>query len=273
MTDPLSVFLRDLPLDTPRYPYVGYDDVREKKAARLEIVKNSKDRSPFLVFLNVPGAAFRDPSATPWSPVEGCHFTYSHSLSCLVIEILSPTHEAAKDKAISLLDKKIDEMGLYSSLRRPGPAARTYDDVTKQPDAQWLPIVPSEDPDKPTIMLEVATAVSERRAVSEAKRWLTYPKSPVMMVILIKAYDSAKIVAQTLTGYRKPQFSIAGTDMECTITRSNGTTSVQGTLVLPFEFIFWREKNKENPKEQDIVLGEQELCDFAEAVWKTQGLI
>lgn len=270
MTDPLSVFLRDLPEDTPRFPWVNHHDVYEKKANREVILKEDRYRSPFLVFLDVPEKAFLEATSAKLCPLHNTRFAYSHEINCLSLQILTPTHEAASAGTSSLFDRKVSEMGLYASLGRPGPIARTYGDVSKQPDMQWLPCAEGEDPNKPTVFLEVATSETQRRVESEAKRWLTYRDSPLMMVIVVKVYREPKIVMQVMAGYRKPQFCMAGQNSESVITRSNGATHVEGTLRLPFEFIFWREKRRENPKEQDVVFNEQDLSDLAESIWASQ---
>ncbi|RMJ22946.1 hypothetical protein PHISP_06185 [Aspergillus sp. HF37] len=272
MTDPLSVFLRDLPANTPRHGWVNHHDVYEKKLGLEKAMKENHALSPFLVFLEVPEKAFEE--ATIETGVFRLHdtlFTYSHHLRCLVLEIQSATHRAAREAATFLFDKKVDDMGLYSSLRRPGPIGRKYDDVSKQPDAQWMPTVSTEDPSKPTIFLEVGTSVSRARVESEAKRWLTYPNSPITMVILVMVHQHTEINMQVLGGYRKPQFSMAGQRMESTVIRSNSSTCVDGIVAIPFEFIFWRKKEK--PKEHDVVFDEDDLSSFAESIWKTQGLI
>lgn len=272
MTDPLSVFLRDLPTNTTRHGWVNHHDIYEKKVELEKSMKENHALSPFLVFLEVPEKAFEEATIeTGVSPLHDSRYTYSHHLRCLVLEIQSATHRAAREAAMLLFDNKVDEMGLYSSLRRPGPIGRKYDGVSKQPDAQWMPTVSTEDPSKPTIFLEVGTSVSRARVESEAKRWLTYPNAPIMLVILVMVHQHPEINVQVLGGYRKPQFSMAGQRMESTITRSNGSTCVEGTVDIPFEFIFWREREK--PKEHDVVFNEDDLRMFAESIWNVQGLI
>lgn len=267
------VFLKGLPDNTPQHPYISCPDIYEKVKSHEQTIKETEDASSFIVFLDVPLEAFEEAVLPESSPLEHCRFAYARALRCLVLEILSAIHETAREAMVSLFDSKISEMGLYSSLRRPGPLARTYDQVTKQPDAQWLPCVPGEDPSKPTVFLEVAASESQLRVESDAKRWLTYPDSPMMMVLTVKVFDYPKVNTQVLAGLRKPQFAMAGTNSEANITRSNGTTHVEGALIVPFEFIFWREKNKENPKEQDVVLKDQDLQSLAETIWRAQGLM
>lgn len=267
------VFLKGIPEDTPQYEYVSYEDVNEKIYDLQRRFKESSDVGPFLVFRNLPVEDFKSATGSEQSPIENCRFTYSRMIQCLVIELLSDIHKTAREAMVSLFDSKISEMGLYSSLQRPGTLARTYDMVSKQPDAQWLPCHPQEDPSKPTIILEVATEVSQLRIENDAKRWLTYPNSPVMMVITVAVYDYPKINTQVLMGLRMEQFSAAGMASEANITRSNGSTCAEGALIIPFEFIFWREKNKENPKEKDVVLKDDDLKSLAETIWKAQGLI
>lgn len=267
------VFLKGLPNNTSQYEYISYDDINEKIYDHERKFKESNGISPFLVFRNCPVEEFQSTMGSGISPTESCRFTYSRMIRCLVIEILSEIHRTARDAIISLFDDKISEMGLYSSLRRPGTLARTYDMVTKQPDAQWSPCHPQEDPSKPTIILEVATEESQVRVENDAKRWLTYPNSPVMMVITLSVYDYPKINTQILAGLRMEQFSTAGMNSEANITRTNGSTCVEGALIMPFEFIFWREKDKENPKEKDVVLKDDDLKSLAETIWRAQGLI
>ena len=266
-------FLKGLPENTPQFPYASNDDIYEKTKNLEQKVKAKENVSPFLIFLDAPKEAFEEASTSEQSPIKHCRFTYSTTLPCLILEVLSIAHEAAREGMISLFDSKISEMGLYSSMERPGPVTRTYDQVSKQPDAQWLPHAPNEDPSKPTIFLEVGFSETLPRLESDSKRWLTYPRSPIMVVILVKVYGFPKIVTQINAGLRKTQWRMAGNNSAATMTRSDGTTSVDGALIIPFEFIFWREKNKENPKEQDVVLKGADLIAFAESVWRTQGLI
>lgn len=275
MTDSLSNFLRDLPDGTPQYRYVNRHDVCEKTESRKAALKDSDTSSPFLVFLDMPGEEFRESTSPEFRvlPLPNCLFTYSHTLNCMTLKITPPTHKAASDATAALFEKKISEMGLYSSLQRPGPVAKTYGDITRQPDAQWLPSVPGEDPSKPTVFLEIALAETQARMENIAKRWLTFPDSPLMLIILVKVYDFPKVVVQILGAYRKPQFSMAGMAQESVITRSNDITQVERSLVLPFEFIFWREKRTENPNEQDVVFNEQDLGSLAETIWRTQGFV
>ncbi|RJE20749.1 hypothetical protein PHISCL_06918 [Aspergillus sclerotialis] len=266
-------FLKGLPEGTPQFPYISNDDIYGKTKSLEQNLEADENISPFLVFLDVPKETFDEATTSEKSPIKHCRFTYARHLQCLILEVLSKAHEAAREGMISLFDSKISEMGLYSTLERPGPVTRTYGQVSKQPDAQWLPHAPNEDPSKPTVFLEVGYSETLGRLENDAKRWLTCPRSPLMMVLLVKVYEYPKIVTQILAGLRKQQWTMAGNNSAATITRSDGTNYVDGALVMPFEFIFWREKDKENPKEKDVVLKGRDLEAFAESVWRTQGLI
>lgn len=270
----LAVFLRDLPEDTPRYQFLDHEDTHMKILSHAKMIKEDKNRSPFLVFMGVNEETFQMITSAERSPVRWCIFTYSHHLNCMVLELISETHEAARDATAALFDKKVAEMGLYSTFGRPGSAARCYNDVTKQPDAQWMPFAPNEDPSKSSILLEISTAATQKRMENEAKRWLTFPHSSVMEVIGVKVYNYPKVVVNILGGYRKPHYKMAGSNMVSTITREDGTTQVDRILYIPFEFAFWRVKNKDNPnKERDIVFNKDDLAALAESIWKVQGLM
>ena len=278
----LSQFLHGVPEQTPQHEFVSMDDFYGKLIAHKE-TDGQENFTPLIVFLNMPDEAYQEmTSPSPNTELMSRFlFTYSHPLRCIILGYVTEIHRFIKDSFADLIDRKITEMGLYSEMERPGSIARSYGPVTKQPDASWTPTKARDNVVNPTLLLEIAQARSLKRMEHDAKRWLTFLYTPIYNVVVVKVFDDPKIVIQIWGSFRMPQFRSAGKRVEGIITRSNGETVVERhsvtvgnpPLTMPFERVFVREKNKDNPREGDLVFTDQDLQSVAESIWKAQRLI
>ncbi|RJE26697.1 hypothetical protein PHISCL_00928 [Aspergillus sclerotialis] len=278
----LSQFLDGLPEKTPQHQFVSLDDFYGKLIAHKDN-EGKESFTPMIIFLNMPEERFQEMTRPSPNTELMSHFlfAYSHPLRCIILGYVSEIHRFIKDSFANLIDRKITEMGLYSEMERPGSVARSYGSVSKQPDASWTPTKARDHVVNPTLLLEIGQARSVKRMEEDARRWLTFVHTPIFNVVVVKAFDYPKIVVQIWGSFRMPQFRSAGKRIEAIITRSNGETVVERhssavgnpPVTMPFERVFLREKNKENPREGDFVFTDQDLQSVVESIWKAQRLI
>ncbi|KAK2761613.1 hypothetical protein FQN54_001441 [Arachnomyces sp. PD_36] len=147
----------------------------------------------------------------------------------------------------------------------------------KDPDCSFKP-PPVNRRTWPTFVVEVGWSETANKLAVDAEGWLEAEGSETQLVVTIKIErNSPKIIIQRWekTGSRvitRNNRASSEPTQQVEISYDNGRTTVSAPLQLPFEKVFDRSKNPNNPLHRDMIFSCEDLIDLAEREWETHGI-
>lgn len=193
----------------------------------------------------------------------------------LLLKMVTFEHGGTK----GLFDKEIcvalSPMGLLHAIR-------TFSDTTikplsgdpaKQADEAWGPVRPPRGypRDKPTVVLEVGVSESSAKLRRDAQFWLDSERGQTNFVITCKVDRKMPII--TIDTWERTETRAIQCSQHVVLSKKKKKGEEIGkthnSLTIPFSHLFRREP--EEPREGDVVLGEESLERIAMLIWMAQG--
>ncbi|OQE80939.1 hypothetical protein PENNAL_c0043G04560 [Penicillium nalgiovense] len=232
-----------------------------------------EDHSEHLIFFIEP-TTFEHDFINSDPPIRTNIF-FNPKTKILIVKILGPAHEQAKTAFNDMLMLALEPMGLHKSIQSWGNTVMlAIDGTRKQADGGWGPRRPPKNaPRRPTIILEVANSETYAKLRRDAQYWIDPERQEANVAIGVNLHtkrpeitiDQWEWSSQTSRPINRTHLTISR--------KSDGAVYFDPhhplpQLVIPFESLF-RCPAQIN-RERDIVIGTQELVEFASMVWEVQ---
>ncbi|KAJ5827776.1 hypothetical protein N7447_004539 [Penicillium robsamsonii] len=194
----------------------------------------------------------------------------------LIVKMPVPAHEQAATVFHDTLILALQERGLQKAIFSWRSTTLTAEDGTrKEADGGWGPRRPPHGaPKRPSVVLEVASSETPAKLRRDAHYWVDPARGQANMAFTVKVH--AKIPQITIQQWEWDEAvsrPIRKTDLTITTSSSDGKVYFNPNqptpqLLIPFHLLFRRPA--ENHRERDIVVGTQDLIEFATLVWDLQ---
>ncbi|KAJ5188007.1 hypothetical protein N7491_004329 [Penicillium cf. griseofulvum] len=211
---------------------------------------------------------FLDPNIEPNRSIRT---TFDQNLNSLAVKMVLHEHEelsAAFDMAIG---EVLGPMGLKKSIYRYRTTTLPVANGSKEPDAAWGPRrPPSGSPRRPTVVVETAISEMHAKLLRDVGQGLDPVGGLAKVVLAIKADRRKPRITIERWQYDSAKAEIENIQTIEIIESSEGdeVTVTGGPLLIPFHLFFLRPA--EPPREDDILIDEQELRDIAQLIWEIQ---
>lgn len=275
---PASQVLKELPDGTPKMKFVDMEHLKKEAALQGGRCVRNSALSPFLVVFDLPSTICEQLDDS--SELRKTHIFVDLKENTLIAETMkSNDHEVVSRLVDHIFQSKIDQMGL--SVVACGSGTVEYGNYRKEPDGSWKPQKEQRAHPRiwPTTVLEVGWSESINKLAIDAQNWLETEGSQIQAAITIKIErTSQKLIFQKwektdrrrITRSTRPSAAVT---QQAEVWHTDGGTNVSSLLQIPFEKIFDRPRNPNNPSEQDITFTRQDLIKIAEQQWEVQGFI
>ncbi|KAJ5382974.1 hypothetical protein N7517_000885 [Penicillium concentricum] len=238
-----------------------------------EYSPEKEDHSEHLIFFIEP-TTFEHDFINSDSPVRTNTF-FNPKSKILIIKMAGPAHEQAAEAFNDMLKEAFRPMGLHKAIQSWGRTTMLAKDGTRKvADGGWGPQRPLRNaPKRPTVLLEVANSETYAKLRRDAQYWIDPEKQEANVAIGVNLHtkrpeitiDQWEWSSQTSRPINRTHFTIKR--------KSDGAVyfdphNPPAQLVIPFKSFFRRPAQIN--KERDIVIGTQELVEFASMVWEVQ---
>ncbi|KAJ5493635.1 hypothetical protein N7463_009722 [Penicillium fimorum] len=194
----------------------------------------------------------------------------------LVVKMPVSAHEQAATGFNDTLKSALQERGIEKTILSWGSTTLTAEDgTTKEADGGWGPRrPPCGAPKRPSVVLEVVSSETPAKLRRDANYWVDPAKGQANIAFTAKVH--AKIPQITIQQWEwnsEVSRPIRKTDLTITKSKSDGKVyfipdQTIPQLLIPFHLLF--RQPADNHRERDIVLGTQDLVEFATLVWDMQ---
>ncbi|KAJ5822630.1 hypothetical protein N7447_004970 [Penicillium robsamsonii] len=220
-----------------------------------------EDHSEHLIFFIEP-TTFEHDFINSDPPVRTNTF-FNPKTKILIVKMLGPAHEQATMAFNDMLILALEPMGLHKAIKSWGDTVMLAIDGTRK----------QADGGRPTIVLEVANSETYAKLRRDAQYWIDPERQEANVAIGVNLHTKRpEITIDQWEWSSQTSRSINRTHL--TISRkSDGAVYFDPhhplpQLVIPFESLFRRPAQING--ERDIVIGTQELVEFASMVWEMQ---
>jgi hypothetical protein len=272
-------FRGGFPEETEVFQYTNLLSVRKRMNDRRNALERKQSSDQYLVFTDTPKGTFDKLSSDSSPTTHWSRLLYNQKDATLIIKImLGLFHEFVAALFQRPIEHQIMQMSLHDQVHLLGAARVQFGDFIKEPDVSWAPEILFPNP---ICVLEIGLSESAPRLAIDARGWLESPSSTVKLAIIIKVNRTTpKIIFnrwELVTRQDPPRTRFSYPTASCVQTARasylNGSTTVTGGFILPFEKLVGRPANQNNPIEQDFIFTQQDLQTLSEKVWKLQGLL
>ncbi|KAJ5788612.1 hypothetical protein N7457_003602 [Penicillium paradoxum] len=237
----------------------------------LDASEEPEDATEYIIF-SIDTAThdrdFLDPNIEPKLSIRT---TFDRSINSLAVKMVLHEHEELSAAFHTAIVRALGPMGLERSVYHYRSTTIPVANGSKQPDEAWGPRPPPPgSPRRPTVVVEIAVTETYTKLLRDTNRWLDPIDGLAKVVLAIKAdrrrpritierwqYDSAKA---EIENFQTIEIIESSEGDEVTVTGS--------PLLIPFHLFFLRPA--EPPKEDDILVHEQELKEIAQLIWEIQ---
>ncbi|CAG8397323.1 unnamed protein product [Penicillium salamii] len=231
----------------------------------------SEDVGEYIIFSIDTATHDRDFLDLNTKPNRSVRTIFDQTLQSLTVKMVLQEHEEISATVNMAIGESLTSMGLKRAFFHYRSTTIPIANGSKEPDAAWSPIRrPRGSPRRPTVVLETAITETHAKLLRDVRRWL----DPVDGL--------AKVVMTIKVDRRKPKVTIerwqldsANAEIENVQTieiiessEGDNVTVYGGPLLIPFELFSLRPA--EPPKENDILIGEEDLKALAQIVWEIQ---
>ncbi|KAJ5571753.1 hypothetical protein N7535_005413 [Penicillium sp. DV-2018c] len=289
--DPLA----QLADESQQQPFTTNKSLQTALEQRQEELLQDRTRSQYLVFTSVPPAQAARLSDDSSETSKFARFSFNADEGILIARIVpNPEHQLAISRFSFLIADELSAMNVFDEMEPVGSATFVLGNWLKEADSSWGPAAANA---KPTFVVEAGLPESARQLALDACGWLKAQLSSVKVVLTISIKRDApeiilrrwELVPPRHNLLTKPSAPSARRTAILKFTRANnetcitgesytdgephmdGTTTTTTQLVLPFDKIVGRPPR--HPLERDLVIPENELREFAQRIWRKQGLL
>ncbi|KAJ5542989.1 hypothetical protein N7461_008992 [Penicillium sp. DV-2018c] len=264
--DPLA----QLADESQQQPFTTNKSLQTALEQRQEELLQDRTRSQYLVFTSVPPAQAARLSDDSSETSKFARFSFNADEGILIARIVpNPEHQLAISRFSFLIADELSAMNVFDEMEPVGSATFVLGNWLKEADSSWGPAAANA---KPTFVVEAGLPESAiKRDAPEIilRRWelvplrhnfLTKPSAPSARRTAILKFTRAN-----------NETCITGESYTDGEPHMDGTTTTTTQLVLPFDKIVGRPPR--HPLERDLVIPENELREFAQRIWRKQGLL
>lgn len=275
MTD----IMDDLPPGTTKYQYTGEQQLLHHINNQLAEYESNKDRSEYLACTHINQEAINRVFLSDDAEYAHIFNSYSPESETLILQMITEAHEQAYAAFTHIFESKFSSMGVTLELRRTAQSTVQTRTRAKNPDWGFRPrFLPAGRSNQwPTLVIEAAYSESKSKLQSDIKWWLSESKGDVKVGLIVLIHKTKRRITVEMWGFGDratrvmPERKVPYLKQQAVIAKDadEATASVLNSpLIIPFNHVFLRPAKK--PKEDDIVITEYDLKQFAETIWETQ---
>ncbi|CEJ59508.1 hypothetical protein PMG11_08132 [Penicillium brasilianum] len=271
------------------HPFTTIQSFRKALERRHQELLQDQTQDQYLVFTSVPPAQFPRLSQDGSRTSKYSRICFNAETGILIVKVMPTiTHELAIRLFDQLITFELQAMNLLQHIDPLGSTTIPVGNWKKEADCSWGPASVNTGP---SFVVEVGLSESTRHLALDAHGWLETPSSSVQLAVTINITRTNPEIVLRRWELTPRRYSVrtrsSPSSAQCTalikISRTNNATSVTGEfyvngtatatrqLNLPFAKITGR--NPQPPLERDFVIPEQALENFAEGIWRRQGLL